>query len=309
MDDISTNGVFVNGQRLGKGCSRILRDGDVLSLVVAPRQKDGKWYHPDKSINDVLVAYRISIPSTWTCPVDHDETPSGTHGLPNPVAENLSSSREDDSAAANSSSAAEAQPEALDTMHDAKEICSDGREAGEDTPTTSVSTGQVSSSRGAVDVDDDHVIIIDDAPESKSSHDQKVHHDSRAVSSERHAPPTERKGGRVKLVEQDLIALFFQQREKAGNKSTFEDDFTLGEILGEGGFAKVHSGIHKESNIPVAVKVIDKVRWRMYNQGGSLRESQMQEEFEVHSKLAHPNIVRYVSGDLVQSEEKRKRHN
>jgi hypothetical protein len=202
VDDISTNGVYVNGQKLGKGNSRLLIDGDVVSLVVAPRQRDdGMWFHPDPSMNDVFVGYRVVIPETWETP---EELPATT----------------------------------IDSPPDEE--------------------------------------VEDPAPEEFAM------------------PNPSNRGGHAKAQEQDPIALFFAQKEKAGTKSSFDDDFSLGEVLGEGGFAKVCNAIHKQTQKEVAVKLIDKFKWRLKHGGGAtgLREAQLHEEFELHSKLSHPNIVR-----------------
>jgi hypothetical protein len=224
VEDLSTNGCFVNGQKLGKGNSTHLVDGDIVSLVVTPREGGGRWFHPDPTMNDVFVAYRVVIPKTWCAPPEtHEELPATT--IDSPPDEDVG----------------DAQPEEF----------------------------------------------VKPNPCSR--------------------------GGHAKAVEQDPIALFFAQKEKAGTKSCFEDDFSLGEVLGEGGFAKVCNGIHKQSQKEVAVKVIDKIRWRFKHGGGStnglrqgtcgLRQTQLEEEFELHSKLFHPNIVRYVaSRDFPQIE-------
>lgn len=47
LQDLSSNGTYVNGERVGKGCSMPLADGDRISLVlsVAPLAEQAWVFH------------------------------------------------------------------------------------------------------------------------------------------------------------------------------------------------------------------------------------------------------------------------
>lgn len=61
ITDLSTNGTFLNGVKIGRGESRELRTGDSVALVIVPYQReDGAWcYDRDASVKDVFVAYEF----------------------------------------------------------------------------------------------------------------------------------------------------------------------------------------------------------------------------------------------------------
>lgn len=67
---------------------------------------------------------------------------------------------------------------------------------------------------------------------------------------------------------------------------SFHDIYTLGEVLGEGGYAIVNKAIDKRNHSEVAVKIAKRAHI------DPTKESAMRREFEIMRSLSHPNIVR-----------------
>ncbi|KAK2964485.1 putative serine/threonine protein kinase [Blattamonas nauphoetae] len=78
-----------------------------------------------------------------------------------------------------------------------------------------------------------------------------------------------------------------------GDKFIFQK-YTLGDPLGKGNFGIVREGIVKESQQPVAVKIIDNVK--MIGNSGTADSSRILSEFHLMKQLDHPNIVKVYDG-------------
>jgi len=86
-----------------------------------------------------------------------------------------------------------------------------------------------------------------------------------------------------KSVVNDFIA---SEASKEQNKGNIED-YAIGNQLGHGAYAVVKSGVHKESNRPVAIKVYEK-----YKLISSQRKNCVNREIRILKKLDHQNIVK-----------------
>jgi len=199
LHDLSSNGTFVNGEKIGKGNSKNVKDGDMISLIVVPVQnQDGTWSHTDETIKKIFVAYTFKYFSA-------------------------------------TSQIASQPPKILNP-------------ASQPSQTTLLTPAAASGSIEEMD-----------------------------------ARVEEEQEGLSKLV---------ASLEKKNNKDHFERDFEQSTMLGEGGFAKVYIGKHRETAQEVAVKVIDVEKWKLNR--GTLRTEQIEEEVSIHQKLRHPNVVRLI---------------
>ncbi|KAK2942263.1 putative serine/threonine protein kinase [Blattamonas nauphoetae] len=78
-----------------------------------------------------------------------------------------------------------------------------------------------------------------------------------------------------------------------GDKFIFQK-YTLGDPLGKGNFGIVREGIVKETQMPVAVKIIDNVK--MVGHSGTTDSTRILSEFHLMKQLDHPNIVKVFDG-------------
>ena len=86
----------------------------------------------------------------------------------------------------------------------------------------------------------------------------------------------------------DIICPIFRKDFVHSTHGSVEDAYIIHEILGQGSFSTVRRGVHIETNIERAVKVITKK---------SITEAQKlvyQHETEILKGLDHPNIIRII---------------
>ena len=69
--------------------------------------------------------------------------------------------------------------------------------------------------------------------------------------------------------------------------------YDMKEKLGDGGYATVFRGLHRASGVSVAIKQIDYLKWKICNNG--ISKQQLVAEFQIHSRLKHPNVVRMMT--------------
>ena len=79
----------------------------------------------------------------------------------------------------------------------------------------------------------------------------------------------------------------FITQKKFKRVENFQEHYQLLEKLGSGGFGTVHSGLHRRSNVPCAIKVIEKES--LYN---DRRIELNKNELELLEEIDHPQIVR-----------------
>lgn len=290
--DISTNGVFVNGAKIGRGRSQDLAHGDILSLVIIPREVNGAWTHPDQTIANTFVAYRVDFDVKSVV----EAQPNGAlraNTSPQPLtvpnsqfqlagfagqAEDFHAAVEGAEAAAHRQSEVQKESAQRDVGEGSAPL---GHQAEMHTPAKTVADVRQGPTPDTSAKVKDEVIARGDG---------NLPHEQGNAQSSLKTASVQSPGSRVSaMMEADPLARYLKDHRS----KDFADGFTLGHLLGEGGFAKVYEGTHKVTLTKVAVKVIDVCKWKFYNRdGGGLRASQLQEEFELHSKVAHPNIVR-----------------
>ena len=78
-------------------------------------------------------------------------------------------------------------------------------------------------------------------------------------------------------------------QENFGSTGSFNEEFTLGKLLGQGHFGEVHECIHKSTNLKYAVKTVLR-RKRQFEK--HLNEAKR--EAEILKDLKHPNIVEFL---------------
>ena len=57
VEDLSSNGTFINGVKIGKGNKRRAVNGDIVSLIVVPRLVEGAWKCPDRNMVVMLSCF------------------------------------------------------------------------------------------------------------------------------------------------------------------------------------------------------------------------------------------------------------
>ena len=72
------------------------------------------------------------------------------------------------------------------------------------------------------------------------------------------------------------------------SSSSSIDDYDIGQLLGRGGFASVYRARHRQSGLPYAIKIVEKVLLTTQNV-----EHRVRNEIKIHSKLNHNGIVRF----------------
>jgi len=74
-------------------------------------------------------------------------------------------------------------------------------------------------------------------------------------------------------------------KELSSKKKTVHDLYTFGKVLGTGGFSVVKEGIHKESGVGYAIKIIQK------ESAGADDIALLYSEIDIMIKFRHPNII------------------
>lgn len=67
----------------------------------------------------------------------------------------------------------------------------------------------------------------------------------------------------------------------------FREHYTKIDKLGQGGFGEVYSGFHNRTEMPCAIKVIDK-----YGLDSARKHELNKNEFEIVEEIFHPHVVR-----------------
>jgi serine/threonine protein kinase len=78
--------------------------------------------------------------------------------------------------------------------------------------------------------------------------------------------------------------------EEDDNKSVFRkriQDYIIGKELGKGAYAIVKAGIHKPTNMKVAIKIFDKIKLM-----DPVKKTVVKKEIDILKITNHPNIVK-----------------
>jgi len=85
----------------------------------------------------------------------------------------------------------------------------------------------------------------------------------------------------------ELTILSLNAEEKEEKRTMFKRDYLIGKEVGRGAYASVRVGLHKPSNMKVAIKVYPKEKILEPNRQKSVRR-----EIKIMERMNHPNIIK-----------------
>ncbi|EKX52726.1 hypothetical protein GUITHDRAFT_101877 [Guillardia theta CCMP2712] len=284
--DYSTNGLFVNGNLIGRGNKQMIVDGDMLSLIVVPvRRSDGTYHHSDSSLN--FIAYKFHFVS------DEDETVDIAEVEEQPVAKvRYRGVRCDE------------EEELVKEGGEKKTMNHEGmkqnsQSLNEEVPALASNNivhtqpnEQTSSSNNHFHSGMKEEKRMETTSSSSRTEQQvavKVENQTKDEVEDENPPSAKRQCISPSDASNPRKSLDWSQNEEnAGSLQEFEARYEKTNEIGEGAYAKVYVAVRKDTEQKVAVKILHLAKLKI----NGIRDSQVQDEINIQMKLSHPNIVR-----------------